>query len=357
MYHAMRTMRRRTALVTAAMATLGALGLPPGRRPPLARAADATWELHQISAEAQRRLLAAETVPFPVAERTDRDLAAGVMTFLPVPLARVGEHLAESDLAVGEPGVTAWAPLPEHAGPDALARLRLGAAETDELLHAQPGSVWNLSSAEMESIRALRPALGGAARAGLAQATTSTHYRTLLLQRAQAYRTGGLGAIEPYARRGGAVTDPGAELRLAVEDARPLATADPTLPDALLQYPALQVAARPSQLYWVERRLQGRITPILVHQLVEVRPELALHVERHFFVGHSYNSGQTLTGALPWGSGSLLFAVSRVFTDLVTGLGGDVKRAIGRRQLRGDLTGRLDRLRAGLIQPTPPQSP
>jgi hypothetical protein len=357
MYHAMRTMRRRTALVTAAMATLGVLGLPPARRPPLARAADTTWDLGQISAEDRRRLLAGETVPFPVAERTDRDLAAGVMLFLSLPLARVGEHLVESELAVRDPGVIAWASIPERAGPDVLARLRLGATETDELLDSRPGSVWNLSSAEMDVMRALRPALGGAARAGLAQATISLHYRTLILQRAQVYRTGGLGAIEPYARRGGATADPGAELRLAAEDARPLAAAAPALPEALLQYPALQVAARPSQLYWVDRRLQGRITPILVHQLVDIRPELALHVERHFFVGHSYNSSQTLTGALPWGSGSLLFAVSRVSTDLVTGLGGEVKRTIGRRQLRGDLTARLERLRAGLVKPTPPQSP
>jgi hypothetical protein len=49
--------------------------------------------------------------------------------------------------------------------------------------------------------------------------------------------------------------------------------------------------------------------------------------------------------------------VSRVSTDLVTGLGGDVKRAVGRRQMRGDLTARLDHLRAGLPKPTPPQAP
>jgi hypothetical protein len=337
---------------------LGILGPPPTILTlRSARAAAPTWDLRQISADERRRLLAGEIIPFAVAERTDRDLAAGVMAFLPVPLARVGEHLTESELAVRDPGVTRWGGLPERAGPAALAELRLGASEADELLEARPGSVWNLSSAEMESIRALRPALGGAARAGLAQAITTMHYRTLVLQRAQAYRTGGLGAIEPYVRRGGAITDPGAELRLAVEDTHPLAAASPALPEALLNYPAVQHATRPSQLYWVERRLQGRVTPVLVHQLMEIGPELALHVERHFFVGHSYNSSQTLTGALPWGSGSLLFVVSRVSTDLVTGLGGDVKRAVGRRQMRGDLTARLERLRAGLVRPQPPQSP
>ena len=154
------------------------------------------------------------------------------------------------------------------------AELRLGAAETEELLESRPGSVWHLSNAEMEGLRMLRPALGGPARAGLAQATTSAQYRTLLLRRADAYRAGGLGAVEPYVRRGGGTIDPAAELRLAAEDARPLAAASPALPEALLNYPALQHAARPSRIYWVERRLQGRITPVLVHQLVEVRPEL-----------------------------------------------------------------------------------
>ncbi len=356
MYHATRTMRRRTALVTAAVA-MAVLHGPAGSWRRAARAAEATWDPRQLSADDRGRLLAGEIVPVPVAERTDRDLASGVAGYLPLPVARVGEYLSEAELAVQDPGVTAWAAVREGASPEALGRLRLGAAETEELLESRPGSVWNLSSAEMEGLRALRPALGGPARAGLAQATTSAQYRTLLLRRAEAYRAGGLAAVEPYMRPGGGVTDPAAELRQTVEDARPLAAASPALPEALLNYPALQHTARPSRIYWVERRLQGRITPILIHQLVEVRPELALHVERHFFVGHSYTSSQTLTAAVPWGSGALLYVVSRVFTDLVTGLGGDVKRAVGRRQLRGDLAGRLDRIRGALAKPTPPQSP
>ena len=71
------------------------------------------------------------------------------------------------------PASPAWAALREGASPEALGRLRLGAAETEELLESRPGSVWNLSNAEMEGLRMLRPALGGPARAGLAQATTS----------------------------------------------------------------------------------------------------------------------------------------------------------------------------------------
>jgi hypothetical protein len=354
MYHATGTMRRR-GLATALL-TLGILAsslVSPAI--PRASAAD-TWDLRQISADDRRRLIGGEVVPFAVAERTDRDLATGVMVFLQLPVARVGEYLTEAELAVRDPGVVGWGALPERAEAASLAKLRLGPSEADELLDARPGSVWNLSTAEMDGLRALRSMLTTGSRALQAEAV-STHYRGLLLQRTQAYRTGGLDAIEPYARRGGTTTDPAAELRGAAEDARPLAATSPALIDALLRYPSLQHAGRASQIYWVERRLQGRVDPVLVHQLVDVRPELALHLERHFFVGHAYNSSQTLTGALPWGNGSLVFVVSRVSTDLVAGLGGDVKRSIGRRQLRGDLTGRLERLRAALAKPTLPQSP
>ena len=355
MYHAAGTMRRpgpATALLMLGIFTASLLPPAAARAP----AADA-WDLRQMSADDRRRVIGGEIVPFAVAERTDRDLAAGLMMFLPLPVPRVGDYLAEAELAVRDPGVVSWGALPERAEAASLAKLRLGPAEADELIDARPGSVWNLSSTEMDGLRAMRAMLPVASRALQAE-SVSTQYRAILLRRTQTYRARGLDGVEPYARRGGTTTDPAAELRLAAEDARPLTTVLPSLVEALLHYPALQHTERGSQLYWVERRLQGRVDPVLVHQLVDVRPELALHVERHFFVGHAYNSSQTLTGALPWGNGSLVFVVARVSTDLVAGLGGDVKRSLGRRQLRGDLSGRLERVRAGLARPTPlPQSP
>ncbi len=355
MYHAAGTMRRpgpATALLTLGIFTASLL--PPAAA--RAFAAD-TWDLRQMSADERRRVIGGEIVPFTVAERTDRDLAAGAMMFVPLPVTRIGDYLAESELAVRDPGVVSWGALPERGEAASLAKLRLGPAEADELLEARPGSVWNLSGTEMDGLRAMRSMLPVASRTLQAEAV-STQYRAILLRRTQAYRSAGLDAVEPYARRGGTTTDPAAELRLAAEDARPLTTVSPSVVEALLHYPALQHAGRGSQLYWVERRLQGRVDPVLVHQLVDVRPELALHVERHFYVGHAYNSSQTLTGALAWGNGSLVFVVSRVSTDLVAGLGGDMKRSLGRRQLRGDLSGRLERVRAGLARPTPlPQSP
>src|SRR5262245_47237341 len=341
-----------TALLMLGIFTASLLPPAAARSP----AADA-WDLRQMSADDRRRVIGGEIVPFAVSERTDRDLAAGLMMFLPLPVPRVGDYLAEAELAVRDPGVVSWGELPERGEAASLAKLRLGPAEADELLDARPGSVWNLSATEMDGLRAVRSMLPLASKA-LQSESVSTQYRAVLLRRTQAYRAAGLDAVEPYARRGGATTDPAAELRLAADDARPLAAVSPGLVDLLLHYPSALRVARGNDLRWVERRLQGRVDPVLVHELVDVRPELALHVERHFFVGHAYNSSQTLTGALPWGNGSLVFAVARVSTDLVAGLGGDMKRSLGRRQLRGDLSSRLERVRAGLARPTPmPQSP
>jgi len=217
MYHAAGTMRRpepATALLLLGIFTVSLL--PPAAT--RAAAAD-TWDLRQISADERRRVIGGEIVPFTVAERTDRDLAAGAMMFLPLPVPRVGDYLAESELAVRDPGVVSWGALPERAEAASLAKLRLSPAEADELLDARPGSVWNLSGAEMEALRAMRSMLPAASRTLQAE-SVSAQYRAILLRRTQAYRAGGLDAIDPYARRGGTTADPAAELRLAAEDAR-----------------------------------------------------------------------------------------------------------------------------------------
>jgi hypothetical protein len=85
-----------------------------------------------------------------------------------------------------------------------------------------------------------------------------------------------------------------------------------------------------------------------------VGPTLALYVERHVYVGDSYNASQILSAAVPYESGVLIFSSNRVSTDQVAGLGGDMKRMIGRRQLRGEIVKRFDRIRAAVLRAAPP---
>jgi hypothetical protein len=52
-----------------------------------------------------------------------------------------------------------------------------------------------------------------------------------------------------------------------------------------------------------------------------------------------------------------VISINRVSTDEVLGVGNQLKRTIGRAQLRDDMRARLDRLQAFLNRPRSPQSP
>jgi hypothetical protein len=311
-------------------------------------------DVRRLSPEQRRRLLAGETIGYQVAETSETELGAGVAMYLPVPLSRAAEALTSPDIVLKEPSITAWGPLAPGATVAALAHYKLSAgesAEAQDAFDAEAGGRLNLSAAEIESFRAARPARG-ADRAAVAE-RGADQWRALLLQRAQAFQARGLDGDPPYARRS-VVTEPAAVLRVAAGDARIVAHLMPRLADALLRFPAEQSPTAISQLYWVKRQVQGRPDPILIHHLVDVTPQLALYVERHVYVGHSYNASQILSGAVPYEDGVIVFSSNRVSTDQVAGLGGELKRTIGRRQLRGEIVKRFDRIRAALVKPTAP---
>lgn len=289
-----------------------------------------------------------------MAESTETELGAGVAMYLPVPLGRVAEALTAPGIVLQDPSITASGPIRPRATPADLAGYTLSpgeVAEAQDGFDAAPGGRLNLSTAEIEAFRAARPA-GRAERAALAEAGAA-QWRAILLQRAQAFHLRGIEGVAPYARRGGA-TDPAALLRVAAGDARIAAHALPRLGESLLRFPAEQSPTAISQLYWVKRLVQGRPTPILIHHLVEVTAQIALYVERQAYVGHTYNASQILSGAVPYEDGVLVFSSNRVSTDQVGGLGGEMKRIIGRRQLRGEIVKRFDRVRAALVRPTAP---
>ena len=128
----------------------------------------------------------------------------------------------------------------------------------------------------------------------------------------------------------------------------------PRLGAALLAYPADQSVTATSQFYWVKRQVQSRPDPIVIHHLTDVTAAAALYVERQIYVGHTYDASQVLCVAVPYEDGVVILASSHVATEQITGLGGDMKKLIGRRQLRGEILKRFDRIRAALVRPGPP---
>src|SRR5262249_43487940 len=131
------------------------------------------------------------------------------------------------------------------------------------------------------------------------------------------------------------------------------------LREALARFPAAQPPGVVSRVYWIKRRVQRRPQWSLLHQMIMSEPDLVVHVERYFYVGHSYNAAQILTGAFAYGNGAVVFATSRFSTDEVLGVGNQLKRAVGRGQLRDEMRKRLESLARALSRPAipTPQTP
>jgi len=131
----------------------------------------------------------------------------------------------------------------------------------------------------------------------------------------------------------------------------------PELRDTLLRFPAASSPRQLHRFYWLKRRVQRRPDLSLLHQIVAPGPGPAVHIERYFYVGHSYNTGQVITGAFAYLDGTVVFSTSRFSTDEVLGVGNQLKRSIGRGQLRDEMRKRLEGIRASLTRPTSPESP
>ncbi|HUM16095.1 MAG TPA: hypothetical protein VL086_10425 [Candidatus Nitrosotalea sp.] len=346
----------------AALAGLLVLPVPAWSADPPATEEGQALDVRRLSPEQRARLLAGDTIAYELLETSEIEVSAGVAMYLAVPLGRAAEVLTSPDVVLKDPSITASGLIPARATPAAVQGFMFTSGELGEAreaLEAEPGLRFNLTPAESEAFRAAKAAPRCCDRTTTLE-TAASQWRALLLQRAQAFQARGLDGVAPYARRGG-ISDPAALLRVAAGDARIVAPFAPGLSQALLRYPAEQSPTSISQIYWVKRQVQGRPTPILIHHLVDVTPALALYVERQVYVGHTYNASQILCAAVPYEDGVLILSSNRVSTDQVGGFGGDMKRMIGRRQLRAEIVKRFHRIRAALAStPAPPaavQSP
>jgi hypothetical protein len=313
-------------------------------------------DLLQISAGDRRRMIQGETVSYPVVENSERELAAGLAMLVPAPLRQVVDYLASGQLIAQDPTVSGFGTVPDEAPAASLAGAQFTGGERSEaesFLEASPGTRFNLSLDEIEALRVFRESSGSSARAGTVE-KASTAYNRVLRERLLTYRRAGLGGIAPYARSGGSVRDPAVDLRVAAGDAERLGPYGQALAATLVRYPADTAPQMASSFYWIKRRVQRRPHLSLLHRMVVAGPGPVMHVERYFYVGHSYNATEILTGAVAHPDGTLVFSTIRVSTDEILGIGNQLKRTIGRSQMRDESRARLDRLRASLTPTRPP---
>jgi hypothetical protein len=76
------------------------------------------------------------------------------------------------------------------------------------------------------------------------------------------------------------------------------------------------------------------------------RPDRLVQAERQYYIGHSYNTVQIVTGALPVGDQIAVFYSNRTSIDQLAGLTGKVARPIAASRLIERVTQRFERIRA-----------
>ena len=317
-------------------------------------------DLLQLSVEQRQRLLRGEIVSYPVIENSEREIAVGLAMVVQARVAQIAQYLGSGQLVAQDTSTSESGVVPSELLSGALVGPGFSSSEREEaqsLLEATPGTRFNLSLAEIEALRAARGSAAASSRSGAAEISSDT-YRRLLGLRVQSYRQAGLAGIAPYARAGGMVTDPAIDLRAALQDVERVGRAGAEFREALQRYPADQPAQLTSQVYWIKRRVQRRPHVSLLHRMVATGEGPTIHLERYFYVEHSFNSMQTLTWALPYEDATMILSTTRVSTDEVLGMGSPLKRSVGRGQVRDEMRTRLERLRSAYVsRPVVTESP
>ncbi len=280
-----------------------------------------------------------KTVSFNVVESNEKELAAGVAIYLPTAPAKIIEFIKNKNLGSIDTLVTAQGIIPAQATLDKFKSFgyKVGDEEAEDFLAATPGSQFNLSTLEFQTL--LQHANSRKSE------VASQAYRNILLQRWQAYRQNGLKGIATYDRGNGTEANPSGELRTATLDSKVLARYFPELYKAWLNYPTAFPAGTDEQFFWLNRKVESRPTAILGHRVIVSTDAGEVILARQFYVGHSYNSNQLSIACLPYREGSLVFYANRSFTDQVAGFGSSLKHKVGREQMRDEIVSRLNNLR------------
>lgn len=296
-----------------------------------------------------------EIVAYDVSETSQKELAIGVAMILPVALPQIVDYIKRGNLGSSESNIIASGSLPNNADVNRFKKFAFTDKQLDEakaFLEAEPGSEFNLSKSEFDSLKSLQVGLEDADDKILLKAANQK-YREFLLQRLQAYQKSGLSGIAAYSRGSGSGNaDPAAELRNDAVNSKAWARYFPELQQVWLNYPVALPPNATEQFTWANRNVEDRATPILNHRIMVTSDAGGIVLARQFYVGHSYNSSHVVAGGLPYKDGTLVFYSTRSSTDQVTGIGSGLRHSIGREQLKKEMIKRLQRLNKDLKRKT-----
>jgi hypothetical protein len=275
----------------------------------------------KISEADKQRVLKGELVSAVIPEVSERDLSNSfvflVKATTPEELAK---QLVEGKLTSGDPQVKSFGILRGDGSPADMSGLTLSEAQAQAFAKAKRGSALNLATSEITAFNA----------AGGERAAVLRTLQEVLLGRYRAYRDGGLTSITPY-ERGGSITDVAGDLRKATESFTPMKKYLPAFHAMVLDYPKAMAPNARERFFWAIYDVNGTPTYVLTHVMTVTDGAGRAFATRQYYVSQGYNAEQAEGGFLPVQGGTMVIYAAHAFTDQVAGMGGSMKRGIGRR--------------------------
>ena len=306
--------------------------------------AEAVAEAMGLGAGDRAKLKAGDIVATEIEETTEKQLAVGLALKVPATLEDVAASVTEGTTLEANSAIKAHGEIdPAQAGEAAFAGITLDADEVERLLEVEPGSDFNLSSAEIAVFQDLaqQHKAGDPAAADAVNAA----WRQMLAGRLQAYLASGLDGVAPY-DRGGDSSSAADDLKAAAEGSRLVQQVAPELYQAFLAYPQQAVADAQHQFFWTEQVADDRPVYVLTHRMLQQQPDMLVLLSRDFYVSHSFNASQAAAGALPVEDGVMIFYGNRTSSDQVAGFMSGMRHEIGRGMMRDSLVEAMEEIRA-----------
>ncbi|MBD3266560.1 hypothetical protein GF373_07810, partial [bacterium] len=207
------------------------------------------FEDHDRRALEEGKVQAKELEP-----RSDKELAISVAVMIDKPLPAIYDSLHAGRLMKHTSKLQGFQRI--HIDPlklSAFTDVSFNAEEEiQNLFHAQPGTMFNLSQNEIKQISDLRDRFVEITHENKSQITQSLSqiYQKFLFERCRNYVQLGIKQIPPYAREEGK-TNPGKELKLAVKESKWLNTYYPKFCQAFREYPHRQNKRYEHRFYWI----------------------------------------------------------------------------------------------------------
>jgi len=224
-----------------------------------------------------------------------------------------------------------------------LSKVKFTSADAGELKQLNKfngGEAFNLSSKEIAKLR--KSITSGQTSAK----ELSKVYRNILVGRMKAYLKSGISGVAPYDRGKGILASGASDLVAMTKAATLLATGAPGLYRSFLYYPKKQSQHLEQAFFWVKRKIDKRPAFVLEHRILERGPASLNILRREFFVGHTYNAAQAISGAFTIAKkGTLIFSTMRSASDQVAGSKNGTRHTKARKMMRDELVARFKNMR------------